>query len=74
MNDWNTEKQHSSTETDCQAILPLRCLLEKDTTQWSYLQMFEDHCNVSTYVSKYLQYFDDYTTFKIHSSSSLYLH
>ena len=46
------KKQHSSKETDCQAILPLRCLLEKDTTQWSYLQMFEDHCNVSTYVSK----------------------
>ena len=43
------KKQHSSKETDCQAILPLRCLLEKDTTQWSYLQMFEDHCNVSTY-------------------------
>ena len=32
---------------DYQAVLPLRCLLEKDTAKWNYLQMFEDHCDVS---------------------------
>ena len=32
---------------DFQAILPLRCLLEKNSTKWNYMQMFEDHCKVS---------------------------
>ena len=35
-------------KTDYQAILPLRCLLAKDTEQWNYFQMFEDHCKVHT--------------------------
>ena len=38
----------SIMKTDYQAILPLRCLLAKDTEQWNYFQMFEDHCKVHT--------------------------
>ena len=32
---------------DYQAILPLRCLLAKETSSWDYLQKFMDHCEVS---------------------------
>ena len=46
----NMPHVEGTMKTDYQAILPLRCLLAKNTEQWNYLQMFEDHCKVSTYL------------------------
>ena len=42
----NMPQMEGTMKTDYQAILPLRCLLAKNTEQWNYFQMFEDHCKV----------------------------
>ena len=42
----NMPHVEGTMKTDYQAILPLRCLLAKNTEEWNYLQMFEDHCKV----------------------------
>ena len=46
----NMPHVEGTMKTDYQAILPLRCLLAKNTEEWNYLQMFEDHCKVSSYL------------------------
>ena len=46
------DQKENHERIDYQAILPLRCLLEKESTNWNYLQMFEDHCQVKVVHSK----------------------